>query len=382
MANPIIYPGSSSFFPGNTPFGFFDNDYQFQIDADKVALFCARRLGFPIIDVELIDLNFYTAFEEAVTTYGNTIYSYKIKQDYLDVEGSSRDVNLNNTLVTPNMGTIIRISEQYGNEAGVGGNVSWRTGSIDLISDVQNYDLNVWALDNGITEGDLEIKKIFFEGSPALTKYFDPYATTGTGQMNMLDNFGFSSFAPAINFMLMPLSHDVQTLQSIEMNDTIRKSNFSFELVNNQLRLFPIPNGAVGKLFFKYILKSERFSNNITPTTSSITNISNVPYANPIYSQINAVGRSWIFEYTLALCKEMLGYVRGKYDSIPIPNSEIKMNQADLISAATAEKTALVEKLKLYLDEMSRDKLLERRSNENDYRMKELSSVPNVIYLG
>jgi hypothetical protein len=198
----------------------------------------------------------------------------------------------------------------------------------------------------------------------------------------MLDNFGFSSFAPAINFMLMPLSHDVQTLQSIEMNDTIRKSNFSFELVNNQLRLFPIPNGAVGKLFFKYILKSERFSNNITPTTSSITNISNVPYTNPIYSQINAVGRSWIFEYTLALCKEMLGYVRGKYDSIPIPNSEVKMNQADLISAATAEKTALVEKLKLYLDEMSRDKLLERRSNENDHRMKELSSVPNVIYLG
>lgn len=382
MSNPIIYPGSSSFTTGSTPFGFYDTESEFQIDADKAALFCARRLGFPIVDVELIDLNFYTAFEEAVTTYGNTIYSHKIKQDYLDVEGAPNNINLNNALVTPNMGAVIRISEQYGNEAGVGGNVTWRTGSVDLIAGEQNYDLNVWASSSGISEGDLEVKKVFFEGNPAITKYFDPYATTGTGQLNMLDSFGWSSYSPAINFMLMPLSYDIQKLQSIEMSDTVRKSNFSFELVNNQLKIFPIPNGTVSKLHFKYILKSERYINNITSTTSSITNISNVPYTNPIYSQINAVGRSWIFEYTLALCKEMLGYVRGKYDTIPIPNSEIKMNQADLISAATAEKNALVEKLKNYLDEMGRDKLLERRAAENEHRLKELTAVPNVIYLG
>jgi hypothetical protein len=381
MANPSIYPGSSSFFPGNTPFGFFDNDIEFQKDADKVALFCARRMGFPVVDIELQSQNFYTAFEEAVITYGNTIYAYKIKQDYLDVEGASRTTELNNALVNPNMSTIIRLSEQYGTEAGVGGNVTFYTGSINLTPYKQTYDLNEWALSQSIEYGDLEIRKILYEGSPALTRFFDPYATTGTGQLNMLDNFGWSSYSPAINFMLMPLNFDIQKIQSIELNDTVRKAQYSFELINNQLRIFPIPKSSQ-KLFFHYLLKSEKQSNSIIPSNNSITNISNVPYNNPIYSQINAVGRSWIFEYALALCKEMLGYVRGKYDSIPIPGDEVKLNQADLISAATAEKTALIEKLKSYLEEMTRDKLLERRANESEHRLKELGNTPNLIYLG
>ena len=115
--------------------------------------------------------------------------------------------------------------------------------------------------------------------------------------------------------------------------------------------------------------------------TGVITDISTVPYTNPTYSFINSIGRQWIFEYTLALCKEMLGYVRGKYTTVPIPGSEVTLNHSDLISAGTSEKIALLERLRAYLDETSRNKLLEKRAQESDNRQKELNNVPFTIYI-
>jgi hypothetical protein len=383
MANTPIWPGSSSFYPGNTPFGFYDNDYQFQVDADRVAVFVARRLGYPLVDVELQDINFYTAFEEAVTTYGNEVYAYQVAQNYLSLEGAPTSSNLNNVVIQPNLGTIVRISEQYGVEAGVRGNVTWRTGSLALQKGVQKYNLNEWAVSQSIDAGDLEIKRIFYESIPPIIRYFDPYAGTGTDVQGLLQAFGFGSYSPGINFLLMPINYDLQKIQAIEFNDQIRKSNYSFELINNQLRIFPIPFSDQN-LFFEYILKSDRNNPVVSGSMGQgkVTNVSNAPYNNPTYSYINSIGRQWIFEYTLALCKEMLGYVRGKYSTIPIPNSEVTLNHGDLISAATAEKTALVERLRAYLDETSRTKLLEKRALESDSLQKELNNVPYTIYVG
>ena len=384
MANIPIYPGSSSFFPGDTPFGFYDNDLDFQNDADKVTTFVARRLGYPIVEVELQEINFYTAFEEAVTTYGNEVYAYKVRQDYLSMEGGPIGSNFNNTLITPNMGTIVRLSKQYGEEAGTGGNVTWRTGSLSLQKNVQRYDLNAWAQQSAsLAENDsIEIKRIFYYPDPAVVRYFDPYSSTGIGFNSMMDNFGFGSFSPAINFMLMPLNFDLQRLQAIEMNDQVRKSNYSFELINNQLKIFPIPADEGGKLYFEYIRTQDRYSSSFNNGYSGITNVSNVPYANPTYSLVNSVGRSWIFEYTLALCKEMLGYVRGKFSSVPIPDAEVTLNQSDLIAAATEEKNALLERLRGYLEETYREKLLERRAQEAEFKQVELAQSPYVIYIG
>ena len=383
MANIPIWPGSSSFFPGETPFGFYDNDNDFQVDADKFAKFAAQRLGFPIVDVELQAIQFYTALEEAVTTYGNEVYAYRVRQDYLSLEGGPTGSNLNNTLITPNMGTIVRLSKQYGEEAGTGGNVTWRTGSLPLLKDTQKYDLNAWAQESASlgTNDSIEVKRIFYYPDPAVVRYFDPYASTGIGFNSMMDNFGFGSFSPAVNFLLMPLSFDLQKLQAIEMNDQVRKSNYSFELINNQLKVFPIPTED-GTLYFEYIKTQDRYSASFNNSYSGITNVSNVPYANPNYSQINSVGRSWIYEYALALSKEILGYIRGKYSNVPIPDAEITLNQSDLISAATEEKNNLIERLRGYLEETSRDKLLERRAQEAEFKQKELAQSPYVIYIG
>jgi hypothetical protein len=382
--NVPIWNGSSLFQPGETPFGFYDNDPQFQEDADRFAIFASRRLGYPIVDIELQDINFYAAIEEAITTYGNELYAYQAQENFLSFQGAPLTIeSANNSLPQPNLASTIRLADQYGVEAGVGGNVTWYSASIDLQPGIQDYNLTPWGEQLGVNIGDLEIKRVFYEAPPAIVRYFDPYAGTGTGMMQLLDSFGFGGYSPAINFLMMPMNYDVQKLQAIEFNDQIRRSQYSFELINNNLRIFPIPGRGVEKLWLQYIKKSDR--NNPYVNTGNggvITNISQVPYQNPTYSQINSIGRSWIFEYGLAIVKEILGYVRGKYSNIPIPNAEITLNQSDLITAATSEKQALIERLRAYFDESSRQKLLERKSLEADYLNKELNYVPFTIFVG
>ena len=188
---------------------------------------------------------------------------------------------------------------------------------------------------------------------------------------------------------MAPLNYDLQVIQQIELNQKIRLANYSFEIRNNKLRIFPIPNLSMDdgvdtghKIWFEYIFVDDRINSAVSQQPDKVTNVSNAPYNNPNYSQINSVGRQWIFEYTLALSKEMLGYVRGKYGTIPIPNADVTLNQSDLIAAATAEKTALIERLRAYFDETSRMASLERRANEADSKMKELQQVPYTIYIG
>ena len=382
--NIPIWPGSSSFQPGDTPFGFYDYDYQFQNDSNKFAKFAAQRLGYPLVEVELQDINFFTALEEAVTTYGNELYAYQVAENLLSFQGSTTQITPpNNEVIQENLAAVIRLSQQYGVEAGVGGNVSWRTGSLMLLPNIQNYDMNAWAQDNGIPNGGMEIKRIFYEATPAITRYFDPYAGTGTGMMQMLDSFGWGSYSPAINFMLMPISYDMQKIQAIELNDQIRKSQYTFELVNNMLRIFPIPKSGPQMLKFEYILLSDRNKMYVERNGQElITNASNVPYENPTYLKINSIGRQWIFEYGLSIVKEILGYVRGKYTSIPIPGSEITLNQSDLISSATSEKTALIERLRTYFESTSRKTLLENKSLEADFQNKTIAQVPMTIFIG
>jgi len=393
MANIPIYPGSSSFSPGKTPFGFYDNDLEFQTDADKVAKFCAQRLGYPIENVELQDVQFYTAFEEAITVYGNELYAFKVRDNMLSLEGASTAQDLNNKIITPNMSSVVRLSEQYGEEAGVGGNVTWYSGSIALTASVQDYDLDAWAIENGISSS-IEIKKVFFEMPPAISELYSPYAGLGVGfgfdgQAAALASTGLG-YGPAMNFLLMPLSYDMQTVQAIEMSNQFRLSNYTFQLINNKLRVFPVPttddvdtiDGYRTHLWFQYILDDERINNSIQDGTNKITNESNMPYNNPTYSQINSVGRSWVFEYTLALVKEILGYVRGKYSTVPIPGAEVTLNQSDLISAATSEKEALITRLREYFDQTSRQSLLERKAAESVARKSELGESPMTIYIG
>ena len=387
MANIPIYPGSSSFFPGQTPFGFYDYDYQFQIDADKVATFCARRLGYPLVDVELQDLNFYAAFEDAVTTYGNELYAFQVRDNMLSLEGTPTDTDVNTAIITPNLATIIRMSQQYAAEAGAGGNITYYSGALALTSGKQTYDLKEWAVSQSISGG-IEIKKVFYQDLPSVNQMYAPFGGfAGLGGLPAAGIYGgMYGGGYGGGYLMMPVAYDAGVIQGLELSNTIRLSQYTFEIINNNLTIFPIPSDndvRGGFLWFEYIKLEDRYTNSITQTDGDkVTNVSNAPYGNPIYTQINSVGRQWIFEYALALCKEMLGYVRGKYGTIPIPDQNITLNQADLLSAATTEKQALIERLRVYLDETSKRALLERRAQESDFRKQEINNVPMVIYVG
>ena len=376
--NIPIYPGSSSFFPGDTPFGFYDNDYQFQIDADKVTTFCARRLGYPIMEVELQDLNFYTAFEEAVTTYGNELYAYNLRDNMLNVAGASTASNMNHATMTPTLANIIRISQQYAVESGTGGNVNYYSGSFITTASIQDYDFKAWAIENNVTGG-MEIKRIFWQPPPAVNQVYNLGVFSGLGGVPAVGAYGLFG---STGFLMYPTSLLLQSAQAVEMQNEISLAAYTFELINNKLRIFPIPPHDGDHIWFQYLNIEERANSVISQTPGVVTNVSNAGYANPNYSQINSIGRQWIFEYTLALCKEMLGYVRGKYSTVPIPNRDISLNQSDLITAATAEKTALVERLRAYLDETSRQALLARRQAESDSAMSELGKSPMTIFIG
>jgi hypothetical protein len=381
MSNIAIYNGTSSFTIGSTPFGFYNLDNQFVTESDQVVKWCAQRLGYPVVEIELQPISFYTAFEEAVTTYGNEVYAYKVRENYFSMEGNIKGDPFNNALVTPNLGSLIRISETYAVEAGTGGNVTIHTASLQLQPGVQDYDLNAWASASGITSS-IEVKRVFYDAPPAIVRYFDPYAGTGTGIQSLLETFGFGQFSPGINFLLMPIYFDVMKIQAIEFNDQIRKSAYSFDLVNNQLRIFPIPtNLTFNKLFFHYIIKDERNSVIKDTRENLITNVSNVPYENPIYSEINSIGKMWIRRYTLALVKEMLGYVRGKYSTVPIPGSEVTLNQSDLLTDARKEKEDLLTELRATLDAVSRKAQMENQAIIEDSIQKQFINVPLPIYI-
>jgi hypothetical protein len=389
MADVPVYAGSSSFFPGDTAFGFYDYQYDFQTDADKVVTFVTQRLGWPIEVVELQPAQIYTAFEEAVTVYGNEVYQFQIRENMLSMEGNSTGSGpFNNVLMTPSLGGMIRIAENYGEEAGVGGNTTWYSGSIMMHPGTQSYDLNAWALQSAsLAPGDyIEVKRVFYEAPPASLRYFDPYVGIGYSYEGLLNSFGFGAYSPAITFLLMPLFFDLQRMQAIELNDQIRKAAFSFEIQNNQLKIFPIPLINY-PLWFNYVKGSERDSvvggrsANGTPQQNLITNPSNVPYNNPNYNYINSVGRMWVFQYTLALCREILGYVRGKYSTVPIPGAEVTLNQQDLLTDARQTKEALLLQLRETLTATGRQTQLEKQAANADNLNKTLSNVPMGFYI-
>jgi hypothetical protein len=367
---------------GNTPFGFFDTDSEFQTDGQKFVKFAARRLGYPIMEIELQDINFYASLEDAVAVYGKELYEYKIRENYLSLEGNTTGSSLNTTLIQPNFENMFRIAADYGSEVGSGGNINYYSGSIDLVVGQQYYDLGAWASASAsLTPGDsIEIKRIFYEASPAIVRYFDPYAGTGTGLQSLMETFGFGQFSPGINFMLMPVYFDVLKIQAIEFNDQIRKSGYGFELINNKLRIFPIPTFG-RKMFFTYIKKSERSALYRNPSNGLITNVSNVPYNNINYNQINDIFKKWIFDYALAVTKETLGNIRGVYSQIPVPGAEVTVNGQTLIDQANTEKTALVEQLRATLDDTSRQKQLEKKSQEASTMRETFVNFPMPIII-
>jgi hypothetical protein len=379
-----IWPGSGSAVSGNTPFALYDNDTTFQSDAPKFANWSAKRLGYPIMTIEIQDSQFYACFEESISEYSSQVNQFNIRENLLSLRGQATGSSVTHKNVTPNLAGNIRIAEQYGTEAEVGGTVDFKSGSISVSSGSQVYDLNaLWATPSESGQA-IEIRKVYYEAAPAVSRYFDPYAGTGAGSYNMLDSFGWGNMTPAVQFMMMPIYADLLRIQAIEFNDQVRKSAHTFELRNNKIRIFPKPT-AEYKLWFEYIVKADRdtpLQTRFGETSDVVSDYSNVPYNFMEYQFINDVGKQWIRKYGLALSKELLGMIRSKYGSIPVPNAETTLDGDTLRGEATTEKEALVTELRENLEASSRKLMLEADSEEATRLQEKLQKVPLPIYIG
>ena len=393
MANPTIYDGNPGPISGSTPFGFYDNDVDFQNDGPKVANYCARKLGYPVLDVELNDLNIYACFEEAVSVYAEELYQLKIKDNYLTLEGQPTSSLLNNTVVSPNLTNLVNIAETYGQVAGVGGFVSWKSGSVQLTASVQNYDLYEWAVNTqGMASTDrLVVQRVMYQAPPALYQYgYGSYypqlggAGAWPGNWGGYGYGGWGGVGNAVTYY--PVFWTIQMLQEVEMQNTVNLPAWTFELIGTNLRVMPIPTGAGGCISLQYAFQSDLMS--LTENSpygdnqGLVANASMAPYGLITYSDLNQPAKQWTKEFTAALTSELLGLVRGKYTVVNIPGAETTLNFADLIARGQAMQKELREKLRLDLEDMSRQKQLERKESENNSLESTLTNIPLMVYVG
>ena len=384
-------PSLPSEISGQTPHGIYDSDIQFQSESLQVCKYVSRKLGHPVMQLEFNSGSMYACFEEAVSEYSQQINHYNTKNWMWEHYGSTTRQS-GSTLgdmgshepEAAHMGSTFLLSEQYGEAVNVGGGISIHTGSITLTGSKQIYDLQT---ESTITASHankrLEIQRVFNQGPAAISKFYDPFAGT-YDNIELLDSFGFGNVSPAVSYILRPISYDLARANAIETNDLVRKSAYSFELVNNKMRIFPLPeSGSAGnKVYFHYYVKEDKQDVTRTYTNSKVSDPSNIPYKFITYQEINAAGRQWIRKYTLALAKELLGIIRSKYASLPLPNGEVSMDGEALKTEGREEKANALEELKEFLESVSLAEGSRKEQEIADAQQAVLNKAPLKIYIG
>jgi hypothetical protein len=378
-----------------TPFGLYDSDAEFRTDAPKTAVWVAKRLGYPIVNIELDNQQIWACFEESVSEYSAQINQFNLRNnlDILKGQPKGKVSNYSQTLVEGSyLPTTVRMSQQYGTLAGVGGSTSIKKAYINLTAGQQKYNIMSSSVDVETSasfstlftgSSTVDVTRVYHEATPAIARFFDPYSVGAQGTLNLISELGFGNFSPAAQFLMMPIYEDVLRMQQIELNDHIRKSAHTFNIVDNKLEIFPVPtDGTVSRVYFEYISRDEFEHDSQTVQADSLSDYSDIPYDFIQYSNINDVGKQWIIKYTLALSKELLGAIREKYSSVPIPDGEVNLDGAALRAEAQVEKDMLITQLRENLEELSRKNVMENKAHESTHQQEMLRKVPLKIYVG
>ena len=382
---PIIFEEISVNPRGLTAFGFYDNDLQFQQEAPDVATFVARRLGFPVVDVELTHKQIYACLEEAITTYSNQVNQFNAREHMLAVQGMSTSTNITQrNIVSSPLPQLIKLSAHYGTEAESGGSVTIKKGSISATPYQQSYDLKTLWADVSESGKAIEIRRVYHYMPPAIARYYDPFATTGLGLTNLMSEFGFDGYSPPVTFVMMPAYEDLLRIQAIEVNDMIRKSQYSFQISNNVVRFSPIFTKET-TIWFDYMVVDDKTSGAALlqsgSENSSVSDFSNIPYNNIQYKNINQMGRLWIYRYTLALAKELLGLIRSKYQEIPIPDATIRLDGETLRQEAEKEKNELIKEIRETLEQTGYQAQLKKQVENTEAMNNIFKHIPVPIYI-
>ena len=372
-----------------TPFGFFDDDLVFQSDADKIISFVKRKLGDDILSVELTKKQIWACFEEAVMEYGSLVNEYQTKSQLSNLMGISTGSNIEGKYAHETLDFVLRLAEPYSQEAGIGGSYNTMSGSIDLTTNVQDYDIyqNLKDSDgnlifssslNGGGAGRMKILEVFHFSPQAAYRFFDT-----TSAINYLNNeFSFESFTPETVFYVLPVFEDVLRGGQMDLSNRVRRSNYSYTTQGTKIRIYPCPNTEVGskKLWLRVGFGADPFDPAYNDASiDGVSSFANVPYGFLKYETFNSMGRTWVFGFTLGLAKELLGLVRSKFSQVPIPGNSLQLNGDSLVSQGREDQGKLKEEMNTLLDSLTYEKMLEGDANKAESLQRLLKTIPIPI---
>jgi len=406
--------GSTSLVTGSLPFGIYSGSTPFLSGASNQVAYVYKKLGGDVVDIELTPSNVYASYEEAVLEYSYIVNLHQGKNVLSNVLGSataSFDSKGNiktgpsgSNLKYPrySLGYSRRVGDAAAAAGGFGGTVPQYSASFKTVQDQQDYDIQAIiksASDSGVDESGkavsysgqvgnkrVIITRVFYKTPRAMWRFYGYYG--GIGVVGNYSTYG--QFADDSTFEVIPTWQNKMQAQAYEDSIFTRTSNYSFEIINNKLRLFPTPShygfndGLNDRFWVKFYVDLEPYALDGTTDTGieGVNNMNTLPFDNVPFININSIGQQWIRKYSLALCKEMLGQIRGKFTSIPIPGESVTLNHSELLSQAKEEQASLRDKLREMLAETGYNALAKQDQEIADAATNVLKITPLPIFVG
>ena len=420
QVSAIVLPrsGSASDVSLQTPIGVYDTSTDFLSGASDQINYTYQKLGGDILDIELTTGSVYAAYEEAVLEYSYIVNMHQSKNILSDIlgmttgtfdhDGELKAGELSSSLSGTHIAlkypkVTFALNQKYGDavstQVGIGGTTRNYSGSFATIQNVQDYDLGAIILSasnnnldvatgnpvpySGLVSGKrVIVDKVYYKTPAAMWRFFGYYG--GLNTVGNLANYG--QYADDSTFQLIPVWQN--KAQAMEFEDAIytRNSHYSFQLDNNNLRLFPMPVGNVTPSFyhfdFRIVEDAWTETSGSVSGVNGINNMNTIPFANIPYVSINSIGKQWIRRFALALSKETLGQVRSKYATVPIPGESVTLNGPALISEGREEQASLRGELKDVLDQLTYQALAAKDSEISDNVNNLSQKIPAGVFVG
>ena len=402
----IILPvtGTRSNVADACPMGVYNSSEEFLSGAVKQVKFTYKRLGGDVLDIELTEKNVYANYEEAVLEYSYIVNQHQAKNSLGSALGSPTASFDHQGEVTAGadgaslkypkftFDYAFKMGDKFATEAGVGGTEPIYSASFDSVSEQQDYDLQdiVYSasLDSGspfsgsVGNKRIKIRKMFYISPQQMWRFYGYY-----GGLNVVGNMSnYGQYADDSSFQVIPSWQNKMQAISYEDHLYTRTSHYSYEIIDNKLRLYPSPSTvSPEKFWFRFTIDGGQspFTDNVDSGQDGVNNINTLPFQNIPYESINSMGKQWIRRFALALSKETLGQIRGKFGgNIPIPGDNITLNASDLLSQAKEEQDKLKEELRKLLEETTYNKLIETDKNMVDNQNAIIQKAPLGIFVG
>jgi len=397
--------GSISEVVGLLPYGIYSDSEAFIAGASDQVAYTYKKLGGDVLDIEIKTGNVYAAYEDAVLEYSYIVNLHQAKNSLGDLLGdTTASFDEDGEIVTGPTNASLKfprftfqasqhVSDGLSIEAGLNGDITEYSASFRTTASQQDYDLQAIA-SSSFASGDLTavgsdsldtrritITKVYYVAPRAQWRFFMYY-----GAMNVVGNLSsYGMYTDESTFEVVPTWQNKAQAMAYEDSIYTRISHYSYEIHNNKMRIYPEPDGiSPTRMHFRFRLHKgplEEYSDRETGV-KGVNNLNTLPYANIPYENINSMGKQWIRRYALALTKEILGQIRGKLSTIPIPGSNITLNASDLLSQAKEERSALKEELTKILDELTYVKLAERDAALAENAEKLNLKIPLPIFMG